>query len=220
MGRCDDRPGHEPEPLRAERAHAHERPAVGAEAERDRVVEEGHATSIADVARLSLGDPAPFFELPGVDGRTYALADFEGLPLAVVFSCCHCPYVIAWEDRLNAIARDYRGRAALVAVNANHHLGDSFEEMKRRAEEKRFVFPFLRDESHEVARAYGPGRTPEVFLFDRGRRLAYHGAPDSDHRNPEGARPYLREALDAVLTEREPPLAETPVVGCSVKWSR
>ena len=170
------------------------------------------------MARLALGDAAPAFELPATDGSTYRLDSFEGTPVAVVFSCCHCPYVVAWEDRLNAVARDYDRRAAVLAINSNDHLGDSFEDMKHRAEEKSFVFPFLRDESQEVARAYAASRTPEVFLFDAEHRLAYHGAPDSDHAEEASAEPWLRQALDAVLAGEKPPVAETPPVGCSVKY--
>ena len=169
--------------------------------------------------RLALGDAAPPFGLPGIDGRTHSLADHEGTPLAVVFSCCHCPYVVAWEDRLNTLAREYDGRVALLAVNANHHVGDSWDDMKRRADEKGFVFPFLRDESQETARAYGAARTPEVFLFDRDHRLAYHGAPDSNYADPERAEPWLRHAMDAVLAGERPPVGETPPLGCSVKWA-
>jgi peroxiredoxin len=171
------------------------------------------------VAQLAPGATAPPFDLPGVDGAHHALADFEGMPVAVVFSCVHCPYVVAWEERLNAIARDYAGRAGLVAVNSNHHAGDTFEAMEERSRERGFVFPFLRDESQDVARAYGASRTPEVFLFDASGRLAYHGAPDSDYTDPDGAEPWLREALDAVLAGERPPVAETPPVGCTVKWA-
>lgn len=170
------------------------------------------------MARLSLGDPAPAFELPGVDGETHSLGGYEGKPVAVVFSCCHCPYVVAWEDRLDAVTRDYEGRAALLAVNSNDHIGDSFDDMKARAEEKGFAFRFLRDESQEVARAYGATRTPEVFLFDSSHRLAYHGAPDSNYADSESAEPWLRDALDAVLDGSSPEPAETPPVGCTVKW--
>ena len=147
-----------------------------------------------------------------------SLSDYEGLPVAVVFSCVHCPYVVAWEDRLNEVARDYEGRAALVAVNSNDHLGDTFDHMVERAREKSFVFPFLRDESQQVAHAYQPARTPEVFLFDADHRLVYHGAPDSSYSEPDAAEPYLRQALDAVLGGTAPPVAETPAVGCTVKW--
>jgi peroxiredoxin len=170
------------------------------------------------VARLALGDSAPSFELPGVDGESHALGDYEGMPVAVVFSCCHCPYVVAWEERLNEVARDYQGRAGLVAVNANDHIGDSFELMQERAEDRGFVFPFLRDESQEVAAAYSAARTPEVFVFDSGHRLVYHGAPDSDYTDPHGAEPYLRRAFDAALAGRVPAVQETPPVGCTIKW--
>ena len=173
---------------------------------------------MARMARLALGDPAPPFSLPGVDGSTHSLAGYRGRPLAVVFPCCHCPYVIAWEDRLNEIAREYGDRAGLVAINSNDYLGDSFEDMQRRVAEKGFVFPFLRDESQDVARAYSAARTPEVFLFDTSHRLAYHGAPDSDHTDPAGADPYLRRALDAVLDGGQPAVAETAAIGCTVKW--
>ena len=168
--------------------------------------------------RLKLGDPAPPVSLPGVDGETHSLTDYDGVPVAVVFSCVHCPYVVAWEDRLNAISRDYDGRAALVVVNSNNHMGDTFDHMVERAQAKSFVFPFLRDESQEVANAYQPARTPEVFLFDSEHHLAYHGAPDSSHQDPAGAEPYLRDALDAVLAGEAPRVAETPAVGCTIKW--
>ena len=170
------------------------------------------------MTRLAPGDPAPSFTLPGVDGRTHSLSDYDGQPVAVVFSCCHCPYVMAWEDRLNETARDYAGRAGLVAVNANDHLGDSFDDMRKRAREKGFVFPFLRDEAQEVATAYRAARTPEVFVFDREHRLLYHGAPDSNYTDPNRAEPYLRRALDAALDGTRPAVAETPPVGCTIKW--
>ena len=171
------------------------------------------------MAALRLGDSAPAFELPGVDGATHGLSDHEGKPVAVVFSCCHCPYVVAWEDRLNEAARDFAGRAGFVAVNSNAgYLGDSQEDMRRRAEDKGFVFPFLYDETQEVARAYGAARTPEVFVFGADHRLVYHGAPDSDHTDPAGAEPYLRPALEAAVAGTQPAVQETPPVGCTVKW--
>jgi peroxiredoxin len=174
---------------------------------------------MARMARLALEDAAPPFELPGIDGDTHALEDFSGRPVAVVFSCVHCPYVVAWEDRLNDVARDYADRAGLVAINSNAgYLGDGLDDMERRAEEKGFAFPFLYDESQDVAASYGASRTPEVFLFDGEHRLAYHGTPDSDHQDPNGADPYLRQALDAVLDGGEIDPAEVPAVGCTIKW--
>jgi peroxiredoxin len=171
------------------------------------------------MARLAPGDPAPTFDLPGVDGTNHGLTDYRERPVAVVFSCCHCPYVVAWEDRLNAVARDYAGRAGLIAINSNAgYLGDSFEDMERRSEEKGFVFPFLYDETQETARAYGAARTPEVFVFDAAHRLVYRGAPDADYQNPSEDARYLREALDATLDGGGPETAETPAVGCTIKW--
>jgi hypothetical protein len=126
---------------------------------------------------------------------------------------------VAWEDRLNEAARDFGGRAGFVAVNSNAgYLGDSLGDMARRSQERGFVFPFLYDETQEVARAYGAGRTPEVFVFDAGHRLLYHGAPDSSHTDPDGAEPYLRPALDAAVAGTQPEVRETPPVGCTIKW--
>ena len=162
------------------------------------------------MAALKLGDPAPDFDLPGIDGGRVALSDYEGKPVAVVFSCCN------W---LNDAARDYGDQVGFVAVNSNAgYLGDSLEDMARRSEEKGFVFPFLYDETQEVAAAYGAARTPEVFVFDAGHRLVYHGAPDSSHTDPDGAEPYLRPALDAALAGTAPEVRESPPVGCTIKW--
>jgi peroxiredoxin len=171
------------------------------------------------MATLRLGDQAPAFSLPDTVGATHSLSDYEGKPVAVVFSCCHCPYVVAWEDRLNDVARDLDGEAALVAINANAgYLGDAPDDMRRRSDEKGFVFPFLYDESQQTASAYGATRTPEVFVFDADHRLVYHGAPDSDHKDPDGAEPYLRPALDAALAGTQPQVQDTAAVGCTIKW--
>lgn len=167
---------------------------------------------------LRIGQVAPGLNLEAADGTTYSLADYPRQPVAVIFSCCHCPYAIAWEDRINQVAEDYEGRAGVLVVNSNDHIGDTIQDMQARAAEKGFVFPFLRDDSQEVARAYGPTRTPEVFLLDERRRLAYHGAPDSSYQDPGGAVPHLRQALDAVLAGNDPPVTQTPPVGCTIKW--
>jgi peroxiredoxin len=171
------------------------------------------------MASLALGDPAPPFSLPGIDGGSHSTSEFEGEPFTVVFSCVHCPYVVAWEDRLNEVARDYDGRAGMLVVNSNAgYLGDSLDDMEARAQEKAFSFPFLFDETQEVASSYGASRTPEVFVFDADHLLAYHGTPDSDHQDPAGAEPYLRDALEAVLSGREPEVQEVPPMGCTIKW--
>ena len=172
---------------------------------------------------LTLGSQAPQFDLPGVDGRKHSLDEYDEAPaLAVIWSCNHCPYVQAWEGRMTQIASDYAELGArVVAINSNDatsHPGDSFEEMKTRAEREGFSFDYLHDEDQSVAQAYGPSRTPEVFLFDRERKLRYHGAIDDSRDDQAVVENYFRDSLDAVLDGREPPVSETPPVGCSVKW--
>lgn len=172
---------------------------------------------------LALGTEAPAFELPGVDGRTHSLEDYaDADALALVQSCNHCPYVQAWEGRMKDIQRDYADRGfRLVAVSSNdaeRYPADSFEAMQARAREQGFNFDYLYDEDQGVARALGAERTPEVFLFDRDRRLVYHGAIDDSRDDRSVTRHYLREALDALLAGEEPPVRDTPAPGCTVKW--
>lgn len=121
------------------------------------------------------------------------------------------------------IQADYEARGVqLVAINANDaskYPDDGFEKMKERARDKHFNFPYLRDESQEVARAYGAERTPEVFLFDKTGTMRYHGVIDDNYDDPAAVKmKYLRDGLDAVLSEKAPPTAETRPVGCSIKW--
>ena len=170
-----------------------------------------------------IGAEVPQFDLPGVDGQNHSLDSYaDADALVLVQSCNHCPYVQAWEGRLSAIANDYAGRGVrVVAVNSNDagsHPDDSFDEMQKRSREQDFTFDYLYDEPQAVARALGAERTPEVFVYDGDRRLRYHGAID-DNRDETGvSQQYLRDALDAVLAGQDPPLAETPPVGCTVKW--
>jgi peroxiredoxin len=176
------------------------------------------------MANLEFGDAALSFELPAVDGQTYSLAGLaQGKKAtAVIFMCNHCPYVLAWLDRLIAVAQDYDGRGvAFAGINANDaakYPADSFENMQKLAREHGVPFPYLHDESQEIAAAYGAQRTPEIFLFDADLRLRYHGAPDDNYDQPQAAEPYLRQALDAVLSGSMPPVTETQPVGCTIKW--
>jgi peroxiredoxin len=176
------------------------------------------------MANLKSGDKALPFALPGVDDKRHALSDYAGrAAMAVIFSCNHCPYVRAWEDRMVQIQADYAGRGVqLVAISANDaakYPDDSFPKMKERAKEKGFNFPYLYDETQAVARAYGAQRTPEVFLFDKGGLLRYHGAIDDNCDAPNAVQAhYLRNALDAVLADQAPQVTETSPVGCTIKW--
>jgi alkyl hydroperoxide reductase subunit AhpC len=131
--------------------------------------------------------------------------------------------VRAWEDRMVQIQADYADKGVqLVAINSNDaqkYHDDSFSKMKEHAREKKFNFPYLYDESQAIAHAYGAERTPEVFLFDESGVLRYHGAIDDNYDNPNAVQShYLREALDAVLTDQAPPTAQTSPVGCTIKW--
>ena len=186
------------------------------------------------VHTLSLGAPAPDFKLRGADGRKYSLKDFRKSDLlAVVFTCNHCPTAQYYEDRLKQIVQDYKTKGlALVAINPNDprsvrldelgytDLSDSFEEMKIRAKQKQFNFPYLYDgDSELVSRAYGPVATPHAFLFDKERRLRYVGRLDDSER-PEFVKTRdLRDAIEALLAGREVGVKQTKSFGCSIKWS-
>ncbi len=174
--------------------------------------------------QLHAGDPAPHFALPGVDGKTYRLEEFANDPfLLVVFWCNHCPYVQAWEGRMIDIGRRYLPKGVrTLLINSNDaraYPEDRFESMVRRAKEKQYPFPYLHDESQEVAHAYGALVTPHPMLFDRGRRLLFQGRIDNDHQHPElVSERYLERALDQALSGKPVQPSEVPVQGCTVKW--
>lgn len=174
-----------------------------------------------------LGSVAPNFSLPGVDGRMWSLADFsDKRALVVIFMCNHCPYVIAVQQRINELARHYAARGVgLVGISPNdpvRYPADSLEAMKNRAREQGYVFPYLIDETQEVARAYGAVCTPDPFVFENisGRfLLRYHGRIDDSWKEPEKVtRQELALALDAILVGRAPDGVQNPAMGCSIKW--
>ncbi|MFY9489119.1 MAG: thioredoxin family protein [Solirubrobacterales bacterium] len=171
---------------------------------------------------LSIGDHAPTFTLPGTDGADHAYGG-DSVATVVVFTCNHCPYALAWEERLLQVARDYADRdVRMLAINPNDASikpADSFEKMVERATERSWPIPYLRDASQDVARAYGALTTPDVFVFDADDRLAYRGAPDEDYEDEAQNAKWLRAALEAVLSGDTAEPAETVSVGCSVKWS-
>jgi peroxiredoxin len=173
---------------------------------------------------VAIGEPAPDFELPATDGSNTPLAsDVEATAATVVvFTCNHCPYALAWHDRIADAARDYGDRGVrFLAINPNdseRYPRDSFEAMRKRVAAEDWPMPYLRDETQAVARAYDAKTTPDVFVLDAERRLRYRGAPDADYDDPSQRANWLREALDAVLARTEPPRSETRPVGCSIKW--
>ena len=186
------------------------------------------------IPTLAIGAPAPDFDLPGVDGRRYSLESFGSAPvLVIVFTCNHCPTAQAYEDRIQKLHDEYAGKGvALVAISPNDpkavrldelgytDLSDSLEEMKVRAHDKGFTFPYLYDgETQAVAHRYGPVATPHVFVFDQARKLRFAGRVD-DAENPEKIKvPDTRNAIEALLDARPVPVEKTKVFGCSIKWA-
>jgi peroxiredoxin len=170
---------------------------------------------------ISIGDKAPSFDLPDTEGKRHSL-EGKGKANAVVFTCNHCPYALAWHDRINSVARDYaESGVRFLAINSNdadRYPADSYEAMQKRVSEGDFSHPYLHDETQEVARAFGAKTTPDVFVLDADGVLRYRGAPDSDYGDPSQDAAWLRGALDALLEGRDPSPAETEPVGCSVKW--
>jgi peroxiredoxin len=172
---------------------------------------------------LAVNAPCPAFDLPGTDGKNHSLASFTGALLVVIVSCNHCPYVVAYEGRMVALAKEYAARGVdFVAVNANdasRYPEDGMEPMRVRARERGFPFPYVRDDAQALAKALGARFTPEVYVFDASRELRYHGRIDDNHRDPARVGSHdLRNALDALLAGGDPPVAETAAFGCSVKW--
>lgn len=175
---------------------------------------------------LKIGSSAPDFKLEAVDDKKYSLSSFDdNKALIIIFSCNHCPYVQAYEGRIKQIQEDYKNKGVIViAINSNEDKGypeDSFENMKKRAVEQKFNFLYLRDEDQSVARAYDATHTPEIFLFDKARKLAFHGKIDDNWQEPNRVQNYyLRNALDELLAGKEISVPETFTIGCTIKWKK
>ncbi|MBX3242726.1 MAG: redoxin domain-containing protein [Chitinophagaceae bacterium] len=186
-------------------------------------------------AILAIGAGAPDFKLKGVDNKTYTLASFSDKKiLVVIFTCNHCPTAQAYEDRIIKLHENYKNKGvAVVAISPNDpksitlnelgysDLSDSFEEMKIRAKEKQFLFPYLYDgDSQEISRAYGPVATPHVFIFDANRKLRYQGRID-DVENPAKTPNNFNtiDAIESLLAGKAVAVPTTRVFGCSVKWT-
>ena len=176
---------------------------------------------------VQLGEAAPAFELPGVDGETHALADYaDARAVVVIFTCNHCPAAKAYQDRIIQLQKDYAGKdvqvLAISSNDAKQYPADSFPNMKIRAKEKGYNFPYLYDESQAIAKAYGAKVTPHVFLLGPERTVVYRGRIDdatSAYLNKVSSK-YLRDADDAVLAGDNIAEQDTLAFGCSIKWKQ
>jgi thiol-disulfide isomerase/thioredoxin len=193
------------------------------------------AAASAEIKTLEIGAKAPDFRLPGVDGKMHRLAEFDKAKvLVIVFTCNHCPTAQAYEERIKKLAADYKDKGvALVAISPNDakavrldelgytDVGDSLEDMKIRAKDKAFNFPYLYDgDKQEASKAYGPVSTPHVFVFDSERKLRFAGRIDDNERRPQEVKSHdTRNAIEALLAGQPVPVEKTRTVGCSVKWS-
>jgi hypothetical protein len=169
----------------------------------------------------AIGEPAPTFALPDTESVLHEPGNAAAT--VVVFTCNHCPYALAWHERIVQVARDYAEHGVrTLAINPNdaeRYPRDAPEAMRERVHSGDFDgVPYLRDESQNVARAYDAKTTPDVFVLDSEGILRYRGAPDGDYEDPGQNAGYLRDALDAVLSGATPANAETEPVGCSIKW--
>lgn len=174
--------------------------------------------------KLKIGDPAPDFKLPATDGKEYSLGDFEAPLLCVFFTCNHCPYALAYENRVMQLADEFAEKVAFVAINSNdseQYPEDSFEEMKKRENKEEFNYKYLRDETQEVAHAYGGHCTPHFFLFDKDRKLQYQGRLDNNWQDPRNATKHeLQDAITHLLKGKKPLHKVTHAMGCSIKWKK
>jgi peroxiredoxin len=192
-----------------------------------------YAFTATDPVPLSVGAQAPDFKLPGTDGKTYSLADFKDAKiLTIIFTCNHCPTAQAYEERIKQLVNDYKEKGvAVIAISPNDplsvrldelgytDLSDSFEEMKLRAKDKQFNFPYLYDgENSEVSMKYGPQATPHAFVFDAERKLRYTGRIDDGEKPGTAKSNDTRDAIDALLANKPVAVEKTKTFGCSIKW--
>jgi thiol-disulfide isomerase/thioredoxin len=183
---------------------------------------------------LPIGSHAPDFSLPGIDGKTHSLKDYDSSKiLAIIFTCNHCPVAQMYEKRIKQLVTDYRNRGvAFVVIMGNDDkaekysewgftdVGDSFQDMKIRAAYRGFNYPYLYDGATQaVTREYGPSATPHIFIFDQQRILRYEGRIDSNPREALATKHEARDALDALLAGKEVAVKTTPAMGCSTKWA-
>lgn len=188
----------------------------------------GSAWAGESTGGLALGSPVPAAvaktKMKNVDGKMLSLADVTGKAgTLVVFTCNHCPFAKAWEERIVELGNTYAAKGVgVVLVNANDpttHPDDGFEQMQARAKSRGMKVPYVVDDTSGVARAFGASVTPEAFLFDKSGKLAYHGTIDDNRQEPDKVKVrYLKDALDAVVAGKKPAVPETKGLGCGIKF--
>ena len=178
---------------------------------------------------LSVGDNAPDFKLKNIDGNTVSITDYsDAKGLIITFTCNTCPYAVGYEDRIIALDKKYASKGyPVIAINPNdldRQPDDSMEKMKVRAQEKGFTFPYLRDDSQDVARAYGATKTPHMYVLKKegsNFKVAYIGAIDDNPRDGNKAsKKYVEDAVDALLVGKEVETTKAKAIGCTIKWKQ
>lgn len=174
-----------------------------------------------ELTEVKVGAKAPDWSgIIGIDDKQHSLADYSKAEIVVlVFTCNHCPVAVAYEDRLVALQREYKDKGVqVVAVNVNNLPADRLDQMKIRAKDKGFNFPYLYDSSQKIGRDYGAAVTPHVFVLDKDRKVAYVGAIDDNIKEKEVKQHYLRDALNALLEGKAPAVTHTKAFGCGIKY--
>ena len=178
--------------------------------------------ALTESTMVELGSSAHDFSLPDTKGNNVSLSDFESNSLVVIFTCNHCPYAKAVEDRLIDLGNKYRGKTDFVLISSNeveNYPDDAPDKMAERHSEKNYPFPYLFDETQEVAKAYSAVCTPDIFLYDSDRKLRYRGRLDDNWKEPENVtREELKMAIDSVLSGNEIDFEQVPSMGCNIKW--
>ena len=177
---------------------------------------------LTESTMVGLGKVAPDFHLEGTDRKRYSLKEFENKPLVVIFTCNHCPYAQAVESRLIRLASEYLDSVYFVAINSNDVINypeDSMENMRKRAKNNHYPFPYLLDKSQDVAKRYGAVCTPDIFLFNSEKQLEYRGRFDNNWQDQRSVSSEdLKYAIDAVLDAKKPNKTQYPSMGCNIKW--